>query len=152
MNGIAYDTELRVPGDLIYLRPVRSFIRELAKNTGFHHDRVSDIELVVDEVFSNAIEHGSAGAESRIVIYCSSNDEMMKIIVSDTGSGKDPSKKWVGAWSDAISEKTDPETERGHGLFLVYNLADEMRMEPNSMGGVDVQLVVYKERQQIACE
>ncbi len=56
MSDIVYSTELRVPGDLIYLRPVRYFIKELAKNAGFHHKQVGDIELAVDEIFSNAID------------------------------------------------------------------------------------------------
>ena len=150
MSDIAYDAELRIPSDLIYLRPVRSFMRELAENTGFSHEKVSDIELAVDEIFANAIEHGSAGPGSQIVIHCLSTDEMMKIVVSDAGRGKDSEPAvWLDAWSDVIKEKTQPGTERGHGLFLVYNLADEMGIEPNSMGGVDVHLVIYGEEQRV---
>jgi anti-sigma regulatory factor (Ser/Thr protein kinase) len=126
---------------------VRAFIRELAGNTGFPYERVSNIELAVDEVFSNAIEHGSAGSGSRIAIHCSSTDEMMRVVVSDTGRGKGSNKRWLEAWSDAVREKTQPGTERGHGLLLVHNLIDEMSMESNSMGGVDVHLVIYKEGQ-----
>ena len=79
MSDVAYGAELRVAGDLVYLRPVRSFIRELAKNTGFSHERVSDIELAVDEIFSNAIEHGSAGSMSQIVIYCLLTEASLRI-------------------------------------------------------------------------
>jgi len=147
VSGIACDAELRIPGDLIYLRPVRAFIRELAENTGFSHERASNIELAVDEVFSNAIEHGSAGSGSKIAIHCMSTDDMLRIIVSDTGRGKNSSKRLLDAWSDAVREKSQPGTERGHGLLLVHNLMDEMSMESNSMGGVDVHLVVYKEGQ-----
>jgi len=147
VSDTARDAELRIPGDLIYLRPVRAFVRELAENTGFSHEKVGNIELAVDEVFSNAIEHGSAGSGSRIAIYCSSTDEMMKIIVSDTGRGKHSSQRWLDAWADAVREKAQPGTERGHGLLLVHNLIDEMSMESNSMGGVDVHLVIYREEQ-----
>ena len=149
MDNIACDAELRIPGDLIYLRPVRSFIKELAKNTGFSAERVSEIELAVDEIFSNAIEHGSAGSESKIAICCSSNDEFMRIIVSDTGCGKGSDERWMAAWSSVVSEKTQPGTERGHGLLLARNLTDEMIMKPNSIGGVDVHLVIYREDQKL---
>ena len=144
MSDVVYDAELRIPGDLIYLRPVRSFIRELAENIGFCRERVGNIELAVDEVFSNAIEHGSADSGSWIVIHCLSTDEMMRVIVSDTGRGKSSNKRWIDAWSDAVKEKAHPGTERGHGLLLARNLIDEMSMESNSMGGVDVHLVVYQ--------
>ena len=141
------DVELRVPGDLIYLRPVRAFIRELTRNTGFSHERVNNIELAVDEIFSNAVEHGSASSGSQIVIQCSVTSEMARVIISDTGHGEDSNTGWLGAWSDAVKEKAQLGTERGHGLLLAHNLTDEMNMNSNSMGGVDVHLVVYKEEQ-----
>ena len=149
MSDIACGAELRVPGDLIYLRPVRSFIRELAKDIGFPHERVSDIELAVDEIFSNAIEHGSTGSGSQIVIYCLSTEESLRITVSDTGRGESSDMEWIDAWTNVVRDKTQPGTERGHGLLLARNLTDQMIMESNQMGGVDVHLVVYKERQKL---
>ncbi len=145
MSDTVCGAELRIPGDLKYLRPVRTFIRDLAESLGFCHDKAVDIGLVVDEVFSNAVEHGSAGSESQIKICLSSTDNMMRIVVSDSGQGKGSSERWLEAWSDAIKDKFQPDTERGHGLLLVYNLTDEVNMKPNPMGGLDVHLVVYKE-------
>jgi anti-sigma regulatory factor (Ser/Thr protein kinase) len=142
-----YNAELRIPGDLIYLRPVRSFIKELAMNMDFSHQRASDIELAVDEVFSNAVEHGSAGSKSQIIICCFFSEEIMEIKISDAGPGKGPNTKWISAWSNAVEEKVQPGTERGHGLLLVHQLIDNMSIGPNSFGGIDVHLVIYKERQ-----
>ncbi len=151
MSEIPCDAELRIPSDLIYLRPVRAFIRELAENVGFSHEKASDIELVVDEVFANAIEHGSAGSGSRIVIHCLSTEDMIKVVVSDGGRGEGTDTGWISEWSNVVvREETQSGTERGHGLLLVHNLADEMIMESNSMGGIDVHLVMYKEGQQAA--
>jgi len=142
---VEYNAELRIPGDLIYLRPVRSFVRELALNIGFSDERVSEIELVVDEVFSNAIEHGSTGSGSQILVHCFTTEEMMKIKISDTGPGEGPNTRWINAWSDALRDKVQPDTERGHGLFLVHQLTNEMNIEPNSVGGIDVLMVLHKE-------
>jgi anti-sigma regulatory factor (Ser/Thr protein kinase) len=144
--NIPCDAELRIPGDLVYLRPVRAFIRELAESIGFRRERISDIELAVDEVFANAIEHGSLGSESRIVMKCLPTHEMISVVVSDTGQGRNPNTEWIDAWSDAVRGKIRPWAERGRGLLLARALADEMSMESNSVGGVDVHLVVYKER------
>ena len=142
--------ELKVPSDMIYLRPVRAFVRELAEGIGFCHEKANDIELAVDEIFTNAIEHGSDDTGSPVMVQCLSTDEMMKIIISDTGRQADSSTRWSSAWADAIREKTESGTERGHGLLLAHNLADEMSMESNPTGGVDVHLVIYKEGQPIA--
>jgi len=150
LDDITYHTELRFPSNLIYLRPVRAFVKELAENIGFAHDRVNDIGLAVDEVLSNAIEHGSVGSGAKIALRCLSNDDMIRIIVSDSGHGDGSRPAWIDAWSEAVKrEKTHPDTERGHGLLVAHSLTDEMILEPNSLGGVDAHLVVYKEKRRI---
>ena len=146
MSDATCCAELKIPSDLIYLRPVRAFIRELAENLGFCHKKANDIEIAVDEIFSNAIEHGSAGFGSQVAISCFSTEETMEIIVTDSGRGQNSNGEWFSVWSNtAIREQSHPETERGHGLLLAHNLADEMSIERNSVGGVDVHLVIYKE-------
>ena len=151
MSDIAYHAELRLPSNLIYLRPMRAFIKDLAENIGFSHDKIYDIEIAVDEMFSNAIEHGSVGPKSCVMIRCVSNDNMMRVIVSDAGQTNGSNLAWIDAWLDAVKrEKKRPDTERGHGLLVAHSLTDEMNIESNSMGGVDVHLVVYKEKQRIA--
>lgn len=145
MRAVASGTELRIPSDMVYLRPVRAFIRELAENIGFCHEKASDIELAVDEVFANAIEHGSRDTGAPVTIQCLSTDDMMKIVISDAGgSAGSPDAKWISAWADAVGGRTESGTERGHGLLLANDLADEMNMESNPLGGLDVQLVIYK--------
>jgi len=140
VNRLACDAELRIPSDLIYLRSVRTFIRELAENLGFCPEKVRNIEIATDEIFSNAVEHGSDNTRSKIVICCSINDQMMNVTISDEGRGKGFKKKWHEVWSDVASSKIEFGTERGHGLLLAHLLTDKMRMESNSVGGLDVQL------------
>lgn len=152
MSGATYDAELSIPSNLIYLRSVRSFIRELAKNLGFCDEKVQNIELATDEIFSNAVEHGSKSFDSEIKICCSVNDEMMKIIISDQGQGKSIKKKWNEVWSDVINKKEIyVGTERGHGLLLARLLTDEMSMESNTIGGLDVRLIWFNRRDSIYC-
>ena len=145
MCDVACGTELRIQSNVIYLRPVRAFVRELAETVGFCREKADNIELAVDEVFANALEHGSADTESPVIIQCLSTDDMIRIIVSDTGSEEVSDTSWINAWTDVVKEQTESQTERGHGLLLAYNLTDEMSVEPNSTGGIDVHLVMYKE-------
>jgi anti-sigma B factor antagonist len=100
----------------------------------------------VDEVFSNAIEHGSAGSDSQVVIRCSLADELMGITVSDTGSGRGGNTGWPDTWADIVKRGARPGAERGNGLFLAHTMSDRMSIEPNSLGGVDVNLTVYREK------
>lgn len=143
MEKIAYDAEIRIPSDLIYLRSVRAFIKELVKNLGLCQEKVNDIELATDEILSNAIEHGSEGANSKILIRVKITDETIEIVISDTGNRDNLKEKWASTWSDVIKNKIQFGTERGHGLFLTYILTDKMYMESNSSGGLDAYLIWY---------
>ena len=151
MSKFACDAELRIPSDFIYLRSVRAFIRELAENMGFCTEKVRNIEIATDEIFSNAVEHGSNDTQSEILICCSTNDEMIRITISDSGHGKAIKEKWHEVWSDINSSKIKIGTERGHGLLLAHLLTDEMRMESNSVGGLDVQLLWFIGRESLCC-
>jgi anti-sigma regulatory factor (Ser/Thr protein kinase) len=143
LSKFSCDAELRIPSDFIYLRSVRAFIRELAENMGFCPEKVRNIEIATDEIFSNAVEHGSTDTQSEILICCSTNDEMVRITISDNGRGKTIKEKWIKVWSDINSSKIKIGTERGHGLLLAHLLTDEMHMESNSAGGLDVQLLWF---------
>lgn len=152
MCGVACRMELKITGNMIYLRPMRVFVRELAEELGFCHEKVNGIEVAVDEVFTNAIEHGSASIGSPIVVQCLSTDEMMEIVVSDTGGGENLDTSWVSAWTSVVDDEIESWTERGHGLLLAYRLVDEMSMKSNEIGGIEVHLAMYKKGKQIAQE
>jgi anti-sigma regulatory factor (Ser/Thr protein kinase) len=131
---------------------MRAFVRELAEELGFCHEKVNSMEVAVDEVFTNAIEHGSASVDSPVVVQCLSTDEMMEIVVSDTGGGEDRDTSWVSDWTHVVDDEIESWTERGHGLLLAYRLVDEMSMEPNEIGGIEVHLGMYKKGKQIGQE
>lgn len=152
MVDAVYDAELKIPSNLVYLRSIRVFVRSLAENAGFCREKINNIELATDEIFTNAIEHGSADTTSKIIIRCLVNDEMMKLVISDKGQGKGFNQGLAAAWSDVVESKIRLGTERGHGLFLAHNLTDEMCMEPNSLGGVDVHLTWYTGRESKYCK
>lgn len=152
LSKFACDAELRIPSDLIYLRSVRAFIRELAENLGFCTEKVRNIEIATDEIFSNAVEHGSDGPHSQIVIRCFANDQMIKVTISDKGQGEAFREKWLEIWSNVVSSNIQLGTERGHGLLLTHLLADEMCMKSNSVGGLDVHLLWFIGRDSLYCD
>ena len=68
---------------------------------------------------------------------------MIEVTVSDTGTGESDTS-WIIAWTDVVKKEIGSHTEKGHGLLLAHNLTDEMSMESNLTGGIDVHLVIYK--------
>ena len=131
--------EIQLPSRLWYIEPVLALLKQLAQQLGFCQPRIADIQLAIDEICGNAIEHGSEGNDTGIIISIDVNDHQLDILVRDKGTQD------RGDWLTAeklkeIYQRRAPDRERGHGIFMVEKLSDEVKMEPNSFGGTDVRV------------
>ncbi len=131
-----------VPSCLEYIRPIQVFIGQLAQQLGFCRTRIYDIELIIDEVCSNAIEHGSETPNSGIDLTLMFDSSKLEIHVRD--KGKCVQGNWLATGRlDEVSQKMTPDSERGHGIFLAEKLSDSLEILTNPLGGTDVQVVFY---------
>ncbi|MDE0297462.1 MAG: ATP-binding protein [Candidatus Poribacteria bacterium] len=131
--------EIHLPSRLWYIEPVLAFLKQLAQQIGFCQQRIADIQLAIDEICGNAIEHGSEGDDKGIAISIDVNDHQLDILVRDKGTRDRGS--WLTAEKlEEISQRRAPDRERGHGIYMVEELSDEVKMEPNSFGGTDVRV------------
>ena len=132
--------EIQLPSRLWYIEPVLSLLKQLAQQLGFCQQRVADIQLAIDEICGNAIEHGSAGDDTGIAISFVLNEHQLDILVRDKGT--DNKGNWLTAEKlKEIYQKRAPDRERGHGIYMVEQLSDELKMEPNSFGGTDARII-----------
>ena len=132
--------EIQLPSRLWYIEPILSLLRQLAERLGFCQERVADIQLVIDEICGNAIEHGSESDNNEITIRFILDEHQLAVLIRDKGTnGKE---NWLTSEKlKEISQKRAPDRERGHGIYMAEQLADELKMEPNSFGGTDVRVV-----------
>ena len=136
------DIQLHIPSAAFYIEPVRAFIGNLAQSLGFSRKRVADIQLVLDEICSNAVHHGSANATAGVKLCISIDTDALAILVRDTGTRHTTEKSWLTHERLAEIERTRaPSNERGHGIFIAKSLADLHEMRPNAEGGTDVRVV-----------
>ena len=136
------DIKLKIPSAVFYIEPIRAFIGNLAQNLGFSRKRVADIQLVLDEICSNAIHHGSVDATVGIKLQIRIDTDSLEILVRDTGSRHTGQKSWLT--HERLSEieaNRSPSSESGHGIFIAKSLSDIHEMRPNSAGGTDVRVV-----------
>ena len=138
------DIELKIPSAVFYIEPVRAFIGNLAQSLGFPRKRVADIQLVLDEVCTNAVHHGSANAEVGIKLQMSVDTHALEILVRDTGAGDAKRKDWL-THERLLEIEADrsPSSESGHGIFIAKSLSDTHEMQSNEAGGTDVRVVFY---------
>ena len=138
------DIQLQIPSVAFYIEPVRAFVGNLAQSLGFSRKRVADIQLVLDEICSNAVHHGSANAAVGVKLCISIDTHALEILVRDTGPGQAAEKNWLT--HERLSEiemDRSPSSERGHGIFIAKSLADTHEMQPNEVGGTDVRVVFH---------
>jgi anti-sigma regulatory factor (Ser/Thr protein kinase) len=136
------DIKLKIPSAVFYIEPIRTFIGNLAQNLGFSRKRVADIQLVIDEICSNAIHHGSIDATVGVKLRIRIDTHSLEILVRDTGSLHTGEKSWLTHDRlSEIEESRSPSSESGHGIFIAKSLADTHEMQPNSAGGTDVRVV-----------
>lgn len=131
--------EIQLPSGLWYIEPVLALLKQLAQQLGFCQQRIADIQLAIDEICGNAIEHGSEGNDTGIAISIDVNDHQLDILVSDKGT-QDRGDWLTTEKLKEIYQRRSPDRERGHGIYMVEQLSDEVKMEPNSFGGTDVQI------------
>ena len=138
------DIELKIPSVVFYIEPVRAFIGNLAQSLGFPRKRVADIQLVLDEVCSNAVHHGSANATAGVKLRIAVDTHTLEILVRDTGPGNAREKNWLTRERLLeIEANRSPSSERGHGIFIAKSLSDTHEMQSNEVGGTDVRVIFY---------
>ena len=132
-----------MPSRLSYVGPILAFIRELAQQLGFCQTRTENIVSVIDEICSNAIEHGSEISASEVELTLVLDTTQLEILVRDKGTKVQ--NNWLTTEKlDEICREMSPDGERGHGLFIARKLSDQMEMQPNALGGTDVRVVFYR--------
>ncbi len=135
------DIKLKIPSAVFYIDPVRAFIGNLAKNLGFSRKRVADIQLVIDEICSNAVHHGSIDANVGVKLQITNKAHTLEILVCDTGSQHKGQNNWLT--HERLSEieaNRSPSNEGGHGIFIAKSLSDTYEMQINAAGGTDVRV------------
>ncbi|NLI47433.1 MAG: SpoIIE family protein phosphatase [Acidobacteria bacterium] len=130
--------QMALPARTGVLERVAMMTESVAREAGFTRSEAERIVLAVDEVVSNVIEHayGPASAETFELRLCTAGD-VLRIVIADYGQPFDfeaASRKYDG-------QATPDQPVGGIGLFLVREVMDEVRYEPDTVDGNRVTLV-----------
>jgi anti-sigma regulatory factor (Ser/Thr protein kinase) len=119
---------LTVPGTLASLALVREYVRAAAAAAGLDRKRSYRLELAVDEIATNIVNHGyhEAGLSGDVEVRARNTARTLTITLSDTAVPFDPRRL-------KRPEQIDlPMAERpigGLGIFLAMENVDEFRYE-----------------------
>lgn len=130
-------TVLDLAFDTGTLHTLRAGVRSHACQAGLSEDRVEDVVLAVHELAANAVRHGSGTGRLRLwkragALYCQVED-------GDPPAADDPAEERAGAGGSHGASAAESSVRRlpsrpGHGLWVVGEVADRMRVLSDARG------------------
>lgn len=129
----------KVPASLGHSALVRKLAMEIFSMTGFSRPWQSRLQLVVDELFMNAVRYGSAAGDF-VTLDFSFDDREARCTVSDDGHGPRPiSAEELKAIVSRNSHELNATKTSGRGIALIAQLwTDRLTIEKNDLGGLSV--------------
>jgi anti-sigma regulatory factor (Ser/Thr protein kinase) len=107
-----------------HVRTSRHKLAQWLSGTVITSARMSDILLAVGEAVANSVEHGSQLDPARLVsMRASICDEILTVTVSDQG-----------CWIHPPKPSAAPSRDRGRGLFLINELANQVDINRSAQG------------------
>jgi anti-sigma regulatory factor (Ser/Thr protein kinase) len=133
--------EYRFPAEIAQLRTIRSQVRELLEDKGFASQALNRVLLVLDEIVSNAIEHGEPYrvGKSELLVQLSLQGGDLVLDFFDMDVPEDLVKHLAQLLMASAGRPPDLEAERGRGLFLIDDAFDEVRIDVSPRGGMHLQ-------------
>ena len=135
--------DFRIEPDVSRLRSLRAAIREQLAAAGVADSDVDRLVLVVDEIVSNAIEHGSAyrNDEDVLGIRIRVADAHVDLVFHDPSVPQQTVAEMVAMLQRCQRGEMPPlDSERGRGLFLIRDGLDEIAVDTGA-GGRGLELV-----------
>ena len=119
---------LTVPASLHSLKQIRDFVMVAARLAGLDERRAYRLRLGVDEIATNAIEHGYADLEGENIlrIISQADEREVKIVLEDRGRPYDPRSTPP---PDDFELPLEQRSTGGLGIYLVQRSVDEFFYE-----------------------
>lgn len=128
------------PAQLDYFKEFQTAVSQFAREQGFSTERISEIELAVEEALVNIFHYANQGLDGEVTLESKMTSEKEMIIeISDAGIPFNPLAKEDPDITLAVSERT----VGGLGVYLIKQLMDEVHYRREGDKNI-LTLLVYK--------
>ena len=118
-----HDTEIALDGDLSELERLSAWIAEFSKAHALHSDVEFDLNLVIEELFTNSVRHGGCeGMKDAVRIRMGLTAEGVRLEYTDRGTAFNPLDAPVPKLDVALEERR----QGGLGVHLVRQLMHDI--------------------------
>lgn len=137
--GLFFD----MPETDTHIAPLRKAARDLLEGMSIPREDISDLEMVISELATNAIRHARSGGNYRVYIELTGSQATVTVIDNGVGFSPDavpePGTLRLDVRCDSAEDCSDKWRIGGYGLPLVHSLSDEVRIERKAPCGMIVQ-------------
>lgn len=120
-----------VEADTGMLSDVRKFVRQHSISHGFREKEIGEIELAVDEAFTNIIKHAYGGqSHNSVRIRLWFSPDHLSISLLDTGCSFNP-ENYIEPDIQALAHR---KKKGGMGVFLINKLMDDVEYKKSDDG------------------
>lgn len=131
---------LHVPSNYEQLQRARGVIQDFCRQAGMSQEKIDQLEMAVDEAFTNIIEHGYGAdlAEKSPGVWISLSQQADQVVIElrDRGPGFD----FESHPPLDPPSYMDAQRERGLGLYIIRNFVDDVKYQRNPRSGNCLQL------------
>lgn len=115
---------LSVEASTEHLSEVREFVATHAQNTGLKAKQIDEIQLAVDEAYTNIIKHAYKNSpKKKVNIEIGSDSSQVWITLIDEGNSFDPT-----TYSEPdIMQRIKQKKRGGMGVYLIKKLMDQVQ-------------------------
>jgi anti-sigma regulatory factor (Ser/Thr protein kinase) len=130
---------VKLPSDLEYIPPLRQFVAEIARVEGFSKKFCFRTEIIVDELVTNGILHGSQDVHTTITLEARFEEGAMNLSVQDQGGTRQNLENLKRAVYSPKPPSNDK--KKGRGLVIVQMLSSEIKIDLGENGHTQVHVV-----------
>ena len=139
MSPSVSNYQLSVPAIMAFSCSIRKVSSEVFSYLGFTDPELFRLILVIDELYMNAVQHGSQEGSSVHLTFEYEKGYAVTVYIDDEGSGEKCSIKDIKDRMAIEFQRHDAKKTSGRGLAqIALNLADDLRFEKNQYGGIRV--------------
>ena len=136
---------VQIPSDLEYIPPLRQFLAEIARIENFSKKFCFRAEIIVDELVTNGILHGSQDVHSSIKVEAKFEAGQMNLSVQDQGGTRQNLENLQRAVYSPRPSAPSNDKKRGRGLTIVQMLSNELKIDLDENGHTQVQVIKTKD-------
>ncbi len=140
--------KLTFPGKLEYIPAIRKFVSGVAMSNKFSNKFAFRLEIIVDEICNNAVQHGSLSAAAQVEVLVNIDLDAMNISVSDSGGKMKDIKRLKDVLALTNKEEIEGKFERGRGMDIVKTLSSDIHLNVLPNGRTEIKVIKFRENLQ----